>query len=144
LTSSSPISVEQRQALIEHAMTARQNAYAPYSHYKVGAALLASDGTIFTGCNVENAAYPVGICAERTAVVKAVSERVKKFIAIVVVTEDGGSPCGMCRQTLNEFSPDIWIVAAAADGTIVFEQALHQILPYGFGPANLNVNPEQI
>jgi cytidine deaminase len=143
LTITSPINVEQRQALIDHAMNARQNAYAPYSHYKVGAALLASDGTIFLGCNVENAAYPVGICAERTAVVKAVSEGAKKFIAIAVVTEDGGSPCGMCRQTLNEFSPEIWVIAASGDGTIVFEQSLHQMLPHGFGPANLNVDPEQ-
>lgn len=144
MTISSPISVEQRQALIDCAMTVRQNAYAPYSHYKVGAALLSSDGEIFMGCNVENAAYPVGICAERTAVVKAVSEGKKHFIAIAVVTEDGGSPCGMCRQTLNEFSPEIWVVAAAADGTVVFEQPLHDMLPHGFGPANLNVDPEQI
>ncbi len=144
MTISLPISLEQRQALVESAMTARQNAYAPYSEYKVGAALLTSDGEVFKGCNVENAAYPVGICAERTAIVKAVSEGERNFIAIAVVTEDGGSPCGMCRQTLNEFSPEILIIAASSDGTIIFEEQLHQMLPHGFGPANLNVDPKKI
>ncbi len=136
----SPITPEIRQQLVQQAIAARQKAYAPYSQYLVGAALMSVEGQVFTGCNVENAASPAAICAERTAVVKAVSEGFKDFTAIAVVTMDGGSPCGICRQVLHEFSPELWVVVADAEGTIAYEMPLSDLLPKGFGPSNLNIN----
>ena len=97
------ITEKERQNLIQQAMDIRQHAYAPYSKYKVGAALLSKSGRVFTGVNIENAAYSVTICAERTAVFKAVSEGDRTFSAVAIVTDDGGSPCGSCRQVLSEF-----------------------------------------
>lgn len=102
--------------LIAMAAQARKAAYAPYSHYQVGAALLTASGKIFTGCNVENAAYGMAICAERTAAVKAVSEGEREFVAIAVVTADGGTPCGACRQVLAEFGPRMKVLVADANG----------------------------
>src|SRR5689334_4940651 len=99
-------------------------AYAPYSNYLVGAALLAADGKIYTGCNVENAAYPSTICAERVAVTKAVSEGSRSFTAIVVVTANGGFPCGTCRQVMNEFAPDAQVIVADAQGNVIEECSL--------------------
>ncbi|MBZ0309007.1 MAG: cytidine deaminase, partial [Anaerolineae bacterium] len=96
---------EQKMALIADAIRASEQAYSPYSHYRVGAALLTTTGKIFLGCNVENASYGAAICAERTAVVKAVSEGERDFTAIAVATQNGGSPCGICRQFMFEFSP---------------------------------------
>ena len=124
--------------LIEKAQAVRERAYAPYSHYRVGAALLAENGDIYTGCNVENAAYPVSICAERTALAKAVSEGCTSFKAVAVVTENGGTPCGECRQVLNEFNPDMVVLIADADGNLLMQRTLRELLPEGFGPANLN------
>ena len=94
-------------ALLKQANEVRQFAYAPYSKYPVGAALLTSSGKIYTGVNIENAAFPDGICAERVAVFKAVSEGEKTFTAVAVVTPNGGTPCGSCRQVLAEFSRDM-------------------------------------
>jgi len=102
--------------LIAMAAQARKAAYAPYSHYQVGAALLTASGQVFTGCNVENAAYGMTICAERTAAVKAVSEGEREFVAIAVVTADGGTPCGACRQVLAEFGPRMKVLVADANG----------------------------
>ena len=124
-------------SLIAAANAASQHAYIPYSHYPVGAALLASDGTVYTGCNVENAAYPAGICAERVALVKAISEGQRRFDAIAVVTPNGGSPCGVCRQMLYEFAPDLRVILARSDGAVVFDGTLSDLLPRGFGPADL-------
>ena len=118
--------------LIEQAIGAAQNAYAPYSDYPVGAALLATDGIVFTGCNVENAAFPVTICAERVALVKAVSVGYRDFTAIAVATRDGGTPCGMCRQMLFEFSPNMRVIIVDADGKIHHDDTLRKLLPYGF------------
>lgn len=132
------VSHDERRRLIDLAVAAQKRAYAPYSNYAVGAALLVPDGRVFDGCNVENAAYPATICAERTAVVKAVSEGVRDFDAIAIVTADGGSPCGICRQVLNEFAPHIWVIVATADGSVVYEMSLNDLLPKGFGPANLH------
>lgn len=123
--------------LIEKAISASQNAYAPYSGYPVGAALQTSDGVIFTGCNVENAAYPVTVCAERTALVKAVSEGYRQFEAIAVVTRNGGSPCGMCRQMLYEFAPDLRVIIADLRGEIHTDVPLDELLRFGFGPSKL-------
>ena len=126
-----------RRTLIAAAQRARQYAYAPYSKYLVGAALLAANGEIYTGCNVENAAYPATICAERVALVKAVSEGVRSFVAVAVVTENAGSPCGMCRQMLNEFAPDLVVMIADSEGALRNETTNSALLPHGFGPAQL-------
>jgi cytidine deaminase len=124
-------------ATIAAAITAADNAYIPYSNYPVGAALVASDGTIFTGCNVENAAYPATICAERTALVKAVSEGVQDFELLVVATNNGGSPCGICRQMLYEFTPNLRVVCVNFDGDISIDAPLNELLLHGFGPNSL-------
>jgi cytidine deaminase len=123
------------RALVDAAIAAAQNAYVPYSHYPVGAALRTADGTIFTGCNVENASYPATICAERTALVKAVSQR--QFDAIAVITDTGGFPCGICRQVLFEFAPTLRVIIAKPDGIILHDLPLNELLAYGFGPAHL-------
>jgi cytidine deaminase len=125
------------QELLQAAITAAGRAYVPYSHYAVGAALQTQDGTVFTGCNVENASYPATICAERTALVKAVSEGYQKFNLLVVVTKNGGSPCGICRQMLYEFAPHLRVVTADMSGKIASDMALSDLLPNGFGPDSL-------
>ena len=122
--------------LINLARKARKRAYAPYSHYKVGAALLGKSGTVYTGCNVENASYSHTVCAERTAVLKAVSEGETEFEAIAVVTRNGGSPCGACRQVLSEFSPELIIYIGDKDGEYR-TTTLKQLLPDSFTPAHL-------
>ena len=111
--------------------------YAPFSKFCVGAALECKDGTIYTGCNVENAAYGSTICAERCAVCKAVSEGARRFAAIAVVGSASYAwPCGSCRQVLNEFSPDMRVIAGQAGQG--FEAAsLRELLPHGFGPESL-------
>lgn len=124
-------------ALVAKAAEGRSRAYAPYSHYAVGAALLGEDGTIYTGCNVENASYGGTICAERTALVKAVSEGGRRFTAICVITENGGSPCGICRQVLYEFNPDMSVILASPNGAIVKIYTLRELLPDGFGAEKL-------
>ena len=124
------------QELIQRAQAARRNAYAPYSHYEVGAALVAASGQVFTGCNVENAVYPLCTCAERTAVVKAVSEGQREFASIAIATRNGGSPCGACRQVLREFAPRLRVLLVD-DANHVREFTLDQLLPESFGPESL-------
>ncbi len=123
---------EQRRELIRKANEVRRNAYAPYSGYAVGAALLTTDGRIFTGVNVENASYPNGVCAERVAIYKAVSEGVRDFRAIAVVTENGGTPCGFCRQVMAEFNPQMVVLIANAQEELIMEVPLETLLPYVF------------
>jgi len=123
------------QELVRLAQAARERAYAPYSHYAVGAALLTASGQVFTGCNVENAAY-MTICAERTAIVKAVSEGQREFTAIAVATRDGGSPCGVCRQAMREFAPHLRVLLTD-DAGHVRQFTLDQLLPESFGPESL-------
>jgi len=130
-----------RRSLIKAAKEARKMAYAPYSKYKVGAALLTTSGEIITGCNVENASFGGTICAERTAVVKAISDGHSTFIAIAVVTRNGGFPCGICRQFMNEFAPELIIITADTKGAIRNETRLNEILPHGFGPQELYAAP---
>ena len=125
-----------RERLVRAARAALERAYAPYSNYKVGAALLLGDGSIVTGCNVENAAYPASICAERVAITKAVSEGRRDFVAVAVVTRNGGSPCGICRQVMNEFAPEMLVILADEDA-ITAEMPLNELLPLGFGPNHL-------
>lgn len=131
------LSDEIRQRLIGQATQARQQAYAPYSNYQVGAALLTRGGDTFSGANIENAAYPTSMCAERVAIYKAVSEGQREFLAIAVVTENGGSPCGSCRQVLAEFGLDIIVLIADVAGNILQETTVAGLLPGAFGPADL-------
>ncbi|MBN2556861.1 MAG: cytidine deaminase [Anaerolineales bacterium] len=131
------ITIDQRNELIERAIQIRERAYAPYSGYAVGAALLAKNGKIFTGVNVENAAYPASICAERTAVFKAVSEGEKAFIAIAVATDNAGSPCGSCRQVLSEFGLDMLVYMVDPEGNIREEATVQELLPFAFQPSDL-------
>lgn len=132
------------QELIREAMEARKTAYTPYSHFQVGAALLAADGRIFRGCNIENAGYTPSNCAERTAFFKAVSEGAREFatIAIVAGREDGElvrtAPCGVCRQVMMEFcDPASFRILLAVSPEEYEEWTLERILPMGFGPKNL-------
>ncbi len=123
-------------ALVQAAADARTRAYAPYSHYHVGAALLTADGQVFTGCNVENAVYPLGLCAERVAIFKAVSEGYRDFQAIAVITSNGGSPCGSCRQVMHEFAPEM-IVFIADESGAVRRTTVAELLPDSFGADDL-------
>ena len=127
------------QALRERASAAMERAYAPYSSFRVGAALLASDGSITEGCNVENAAYPVGICAERAALAGAIARGVRAFRAITIVTsaEEPTPPCGMCRQALIEFSPELEIVSVTREGKEA-RWMLADLLPHAFTPQSLD------
>lgn len=110
-----------KEKLISLAKEARENAYTPYSNFKVGAALLTADGEIYTGCNIENSAYGVTNCAERTALFKAVSEGHRDFEAIVVIadTQKPVTPCGSCRQVISEFGSDIEVIMANLDGEVI-------------------------
>jgi cytidine deaminase len=126
-----------QEELIRIAIEARTRAYAPYSNYSVGAALLTSTGKIFTGVNVENAAYPTTMCAERVAVFKAVSEGECNFVAIAVVTSNGGSPCGSCRQVLAEFGLETRVLIADTQGQLVQDMAVADLLPGAFRPEHL-------
>lgn len=128
---------EERQALIELANEARRRAYAPYSKYPVGAALRTSAGRLYTGCNVENAAYPQCMCAERVAIFKAVSEGETQFDVIAIVTPNGGSPCGGCRQVLAEFGLDTIVLIADGEGQLLSELPIGDLLPGAFGPEDL-------
>ena len=127
------------QELVALARQAREQAYAGYSGFPVGAALLSRSGRVFTGCNVENAAYPLTTCAERTAVTKAVSEGERSFEAIAVVTATGASPCGACRQILREFAGpegDLRVIIADLDGKAE-TYTINELLPRGFTPDQL-------
>ena len=132
------------QALIRKAFEGQQFAYTPYSHFRVGAALRARDGRVYTGCNIENAGYTPTNCAERTALFKAVSEGVREFDAIAIVGSRQGEvntlvtgPCGVCRQALYEFGGDALTVIMAKTEDDYIVTTLGALLPYGFGPANL-------
>lgn len=134
----------QKETLIIRAIEAMQNAYAPYSKFCVGAALFTKSGNIYTGCNIENAAYTPSNCAERTAFFKAVSEGEREFVAICIVGGANGvltgftAPCGVCRQVMMEFcDPDTFQVILAADSEHYRVYTLKELLPEGFGPANL-------
>lgn len=128
---------QEKNALIELANTARQRAYVPYSHYAVGSSLRTKSGRIFTGVNVENAAYPQTMCAERVAIFKAVSEGETEFEVITVVTDNGGFPCGGCRQVMAEFGLETIVIMADGKGKIVREVTVSQLLPEAFTPEHL-------
>ena len=128
------------RSLIDLANEARAKAYAPYSNYKVGAALRTKSGRVYTGVNIENAAYPHTICAERVAIFKAVSEGEMDFEVIAVVTDNGGSPCGGCRQVLVEFGLDTIVLIANGEGKLVKELTVKELLPDAFTPEHLDVD----
>jgi cytidine deaminase len=129
---------EEKQALIDLADAARQRAYVPYSNYPVGAALRTKTGRIFTGANVENAAYPQTMCAERVAIFKAVSEGEKEFEVITVVTDNGVAPCGGCRQVMAEFGLDTIVLMADGNGKLLKETTVGELLPEAFMPEHLS------
>ncbi|MBP5250207.1 MAG: cytidine deaminase [Lachnospiraceae bacterium] len=131
--------------LIKTALEYRKHSYSPYSHFKVGAALLGKNGRVFGGCNIENAGYSSTNCAERTAFFKAVSEGTREFEAIAIVGGAGEepselcAPCGVCRQVMAEFcKADEFSIIMAVDEENYEVHTLSELLPYGFGPANLN------
>jgi cytidine deaminase len=132
-----PLTNEERHFLIDLAIEARRRAYAPYSKYAVGAALRTKTGKMFTGVNVENAAYPTTMCAERSAVFSAVSAGEREFDVIAVVTKNGGSPCGSCRQVLAEFGLDTIVLIANTEGELLEETTVFDLLPGAFTPGNL-------
>lgn len=125
-------------ALLTHAEAVRERAYAPYSNFPVGAALLLEDGSMAVGCNVENASYPLGLCAERSAVARAVALGKRHFIAVAVVGRDSRTlwPCGGCRQVLSEFG-DLWVVSLAPSPLRWAKRKLSQLLPESFGEEDL-------
>lgn len=126
------------KTLFEQANSVREHAYAPYSGYRVGAALRTRSGRIFTGVNVENAAYPSGMCAERVAIFKAVSEGEREFEKLVLVTDNGGTPCGACRQVMAEFALDMPVVIMDAQGNVRQETTVRELLPGAFTAADLS------
>ena len=132
------LTIQDKENLIRRAKEARELAYAPYSRYQVGAAVLTEDGQIFSGSNIENAAYPSSLCAERVAIFKAVSEGHRKLQAIAVVTKNGGSPCGGCRQVMREFGgTQLLVLIADESGATQEEFTLDELLPRSFGPEEL-------
>lgn len=124
-------------SLLQLAARARDAAYAPYSRFQVGAALLAENGEVFTGCNVENASYGLTLCAERTAVCSAVAAGVRSYSAIAISAPGGAAPCGACRQVINEFNPALKVYLGDETGRLVTETTLDILLPNAFGPENL-------
>ena len=128
--------------LAEAAKSAARQAYCPYSRFPVGAAVLADDGRIFAGCNVENASYGLTICAERNAVFQAVAHGARRIIAAVVYTPTPTptAPCGACRQVLFEFGEEM-IIHCLCDGTGALAMTLRELLPHAFGPTNLDSHP---
>ena len=125
------------ETLINAAIQARARAYAPYSHFAVGAALLTRSGEIITGCNVENASYGLTICAERSAVFSALGQGHRAFEVIAISLEGASSPCGACRQVLAEFAPNLRVLMTDPTGTQIRETTLDKLLPERFGPENL-------
>lgn len=133
------------EKLMELALQARESSYSPYSHFRVGAALLCADDSVYTGCNIENAAFTPGICAERTAIYKAVSEGKRAFTAIAIAggSEDSApaliAPCGVCRQVMREFcDPEEFRIILGAGTGEKQVYLLKELLPLSFGPDNLN------
>ncbi|MBN1441007.1 MAG: cytidine deaminase [Anaerolineales bacterium] len=135
MSEKSELTAEERKTLVAEARDARGNAYAPYSHYAVGAAIRTRAGKIYRGANVENAAYPVGLCAERVALFAAVAAGEREFDAIAVMTKDGASPCGACRQALSEFGLALEVIMADDKSWICQVSTLDKLLPSAFGKA---------
>ncbi|HMN29144.1 MAG TPA: cytidine deaminase [Caldilineaceae bacterium] len=129
------------EELVRYALEARQLAYAPYSQYMVGAAVIAADGTIVVGCNVENASYGATICAERVALTSAIAQGKRQFLALAVATGNGGSPCGLCRQVMAELGPDMIVYISDGEGHF-HTTTVEALLPDWFTGAELLVGTE--
>jgi len=131
-------SPEAWKQLRDRAASAMERAYAPYSNFRVGAALLASDGSVIEGCNVENASFPAGSCAERAAVGTAIARGLRDFVALAVVTEatEPTPPCGVCRQVLMEFAPELPVLSATLSGAEA-RWSVSELLPHAFTPTSL-------
>ncbi|KAJ8140570.1 hypothetical protein OY671_006244 [Metschnikowia pulcherrima] len=138
---SSKLSTDDVASLISAARAARDLSYSPYSKFRVGCAILTTSNDIIKGANVENASYGAAICAERTAITRAVMDGHKSFRAIVISSDqqDPISPCGICRQVIREFGVDTPVFMTSADGKVVVEKSLAELLPMSFGPDNLGV-----
>jgi cytidine deaminase len=132
------VTKQMKDKLIQRAKDAWERAYAPYSNYSVGSAVLTESGEIFDGVNIENAVYPLTICGERVAIFKAVSEGHRSFKAIAVVTRNGGTPCGSCRQVMAEFGLDTLVLIADTSGQLLQEYTVAELLPKSFGQADLH------
>ncbi|MFO0951796.1 MAG: cytidine deaminase [Isosphaeraceae bacterium] len=132
------VTEDQIRALVSAAKSASEAAYCPYSRFRVGAAVLADDGTVTAGCNVENASFGLTICAERNAVFRAVCDGRRRVLAVAVYTPtpEPTAPCGACRQVLHEFGPDA-LVIGACDGPSILRASLRELLPHAFGPESL-------
>jgi len=126
------------RSLVSRAKTAKRFSHSPYSKFRVGAALLAEDGTIFTGCNIENSSYGLTVCAERTAIFKAVSEGTRHFTAIAIATDEDAftPPCGACRQVMMDLAGDIDVILTRKNGNMK-KLKLAELLPHPFGGKNL-------
>jgi cytidine deaminase len=124
--------------LVARAREARQRAHAPYSGYAVGAAVLTASGKVFSGCNVENASYGLTVCAERVAVFNAVAGGEKDIVAVAVVTRDGASMCGACRQVVHEFGPEARVILAGAEGETPTVTTVGELLPGAFDGSRLD------
>jgi cytidine deaminase len=131
------ITTAEKQSLIDLANEARRRAYVPYSNYPVGAALRTKSGRLFTGVNIENAAFPQTMCAERVAIFKAVSEGETDFEVMAVVTNNGGSPCGGCRQVMAEFGLEMIVLFGNGKGELTHETTVNELLPGAFTPKQL-------
>lgn len=131
------LTAESKHNLVQIATRARDQAYVPYSNYRVGAALLTASGKIYRGANIENAAYPVTICAERVAVFNAVVDGERDFLAMAVVTQNAGTPCGSCRQVLAEFGLDTLVLIADTQGNVAQALTVGELLPGAFTPDDL-------
>lgn len=130
---------EYRALLIDTARQYLKKSYSPYSNYPVGAAVLAEDGLVYGGTNIENSAHPSGLCAERVAINKAISEGNRRILAVAVVTRNAGAPCGACRQVMREFaSLDIPVILTTVEDGLEEEFTLGDLLPRSFGPEDLN------
>lgn len=137
-----PLTQAEIDRLLDLAQEARDHAYAPYSHYSVGAALLTAEGQVYQGCNIENAGFTSTVCAERTAFFKAIYDGHRAFRAVAVIAtgEEMGFPCGVCRQVMAEFCDrDFIIITANRDRSKVDVSTFEQLLPHSFGPKDLNV-----
>ena len=137
-----PLTQAEIDRLLDLAQEARDHAYAPYSHYSVGAALLTAEGQVYQGCNIENAGFTPTVCAERTAFFKAIYDGHRAFRAVAVIAtgEEMGFPCGVCRQVMAEFCDrDFIIITANRDRSKVDVSTFEQLLPHSFGPKDLNV-----
>lgn len=128
------------EQLMAMARSLRKRAYAPYSHYLVGAAVLCADGSTFAGCNVENASYPATICAERVALTAAIAAGRRDLVAIAVATANGGSPCGICRQVMAELGPEMTVYVGGATGPFR-TTSVRELLPDSFTGAMLTTTP---